>query len=139
MRDIPTIDLLIYAGFDTDHAQNILKEYYKEHLNERQKKIDVIIQQVCNYYNTDFESVIARSRKIKVAIKRQVLTYLLNKYVGFNYAEFTKMMKRHRRSYYLYLENVENFIKYDEAFAEMIKKIEKQINKNFKLKTNETA
>lgn len=139
MKDVPTIDLLIFSGFDTEHAQNIVNEYNKQNLNERQKKIDIIIQEVCFYYNTDFESVIARTRKVKVAIKRQVLTYLLNKYVNFNYAEFTKIIKRHRKCFYLYLENVDNFIKYDETFAEMIKIIEKRINNKFKLKTNETA
>ena len=90
---------------------------------------DVIIDEVCKFYNIDPATLRGQGRSKDISLARQIAMYLIRSMTNLSLDDIGKQFDNRDHSTVLYsIKQVEKQMKKDPAFAETVKEIKTNIN-----------
>ena len=115
---------------DTESVNRAIRDMLRKE-NEYIPSVDTIIAEICKYYRIDEKAVRGKQRDRDAVRSRQVAMYLIRKIGNISLADIGKEFGGRDHSTVIYaIEQVEQRIQNDAAFAETVKDITANINAN---------
>lgn len=124
-----------YFAIPSLHNQNTLKQLYLLDITSElvgrnlNKKENIVIQTICNFYNISFSDLKGRNRKREIAEARHVTMYALTQWFNLSNYFAGDLLDRDHNTARHSTNEVNNLMDVDKHFKEKILTLKKILNK----------
>lgn len=124
-----------YFAIPSLHNQNTLKQLYLLDITSElvgrnlNKKENIVIQTICNFYNISFSDLKGRNQKRNIAEARHVVLFALTQFCNLSHKYAASMLDRDHSTSVHSVNTVYSFLQFDKQFQKTFEKLKELINK----------